>query len=313
MFIDRFVGLLPRNTLKKALEHFNKGDYRRACAEFEAYAAKRDIDQSGQEQEMVRMYMVEAYIGHAKELASGRKYSEAAEQLEKAIAVEPGYADVHYNLACLYDAAGITDKAERELRTAVAINPDFFKARVMLAKTQNDTGCNEKAAEELSDFLKVAPAFCIEHVKELIRLLRKDSDPERREELFHHILEERPSSSQVSKQISLEAIQNGDYDFALNELKKALSVNPDYPDLHNLLGIAYANKGMTDDAVVEFETALKIHPNYLKAHLNIALTLYEKDAREKAMIHLEKVLTLDPENELARNLLNELQPVANKR
>jgi lipoprotein NlpI len=90
-------------------------------------------------------------------------------------------------------------------------------------------------------------------------------------------------------------------------------MNPDYPDLHNLLGIAYANKGLTDDAIMEFETALKIHPNYLKAHLNVALTLYEKGANETAMRHLEQVLQLDPENELARNLLTELQPVANKR
>ena len=292
MFIDRFVGLLPKNTLKKALAHFNRGDYRRACAEFEAYAAKRSVDQNGQEQEMVRMYMVEAYIGYAKELATAHKYPEAAEQLEKAITVEPGYADVHYSLACLYDEMGKIERVEEKLRTAIGINPNFFKARVMLAKNHSMTGCNEKAVEELSDFLQVAPAFYIEQVKELIRLLRKDSDPEKRESIFHHILEERPSSSQVSKQ---------------------LSMNHDYPDLHNLLGIAYANKGMTDDAVIEFETALKIHPKYLKAHLNIALTLYEKGANEKAMNHLEKVLTLDPENELARNLLNELQPVVNKR
>jgi Tfp pilus assembly protein PilF len=66
---------------------------------------------------------------------------------------------------------------------------------------------------------------------------------------------------------------------------------------------------MSDDAVVEFETALKINPDYLKARLNLALALYDKGAREEAMRNLEMVLELDPENELAVNLLHELEPV----
>ena len=313
MFIDRFVVLLPKKALKKALAHFNRGDYRKACKEFEAYLAKQDDGQGGQEQEMIRMYMIESYIGCAKQLKASNKYIEAAEQLEKAIAIEPSYADVHYNLACLYEILGKYDESEGELRRAIDINPNFFKVRVMLAKNHQRSGRIGEAVEELSEFLQVAPTFFIEQVKELIRLIRAGENPEKRESIFHSLLEERPSSSQVSKQISLEAIQNGDYDFALTELKKAISMNPDYPDLHNLLGIAYANKGMTDDAVMEFEKSLKIHPNYLKAHLNIALTLYEKGANDEAMNHLEKVLALDPENELARNLLHELQPVTNKR
>ncbi len=313
MFIDRFVGLLPMNTLKKALTNFNRGNYSKTCKEFEAYVAKRGEVQDGQEQEMIRMYMVEAYIGYAKQLKASNRHVEAAKQLEKAIAIEPGYADVHYNLACLYENVEKYDAAEEELRGAISINPNFFKVRVMLAKNRHRSGHHGEAIAELSELLQAAPTFFIEQVKELIQLIRADEDPEKRESIFNNLLEERPSMSQVSKQISLEAIQNGDYDFALAELKKAISMNPDYPDLHNLLGIAYANKGMTDDAVMEFETALKIHPNYLKAHLNLALTFYEKGAHDEAMNHLDKVLGLDPENELARNLLNELQPVMNKR
>jgi protein O-GlcNAc transferase len=313
MFIDKFVGLIPKNNLKKALAYFNKGDYQKACKEFEGYLTKRREEQNGQEQEMVRMYMVEAYISYAKELKASSRYIEAAEQLEKAIEIEPGYADVHYNLACLYEILGKTDVSKEQLRTALDINSNFFRARVMLAGIYHRNDQRDKAIEELSEFLSAAPTFYTEQVRELIQLIRTDSDPEKREEIFRWILEEKPSSSQVSKQISLEAIQNGDYDFALAELKKAISLNPDYPDLHNLIGIAYANKGMTDDAIMEFETALKIHPNYLKAHLNVALTLHEKGAREEAMKHLDKVLELDPENELARNLFNELQPITIKR
>lgn len=312
MFIDRFFRFIPKSGLKKALGYFNKGDYKKACREFESYVLKRDVELQGQDQDMIRMYMVESYVEYSKELSSNNKLEESAEQLERAVKLEPRYADVHFALAKIYDKLGKSAESRKNLLDSLEINPNYFRARIMLAKNYHRDEKYENAVEELQMGLSAAPTFYIEQVKELVDLIRTDSMIEKRDDIFHRLLKERPSSSQVSKQISLEAIQDGDYDFALAELKKALSMNPNYPDLHNLLGIAYANKGMTDDALMEFETALKIHPNYLKARLNMALTYYEKGSKEESMKHLNMVLDLDPENELAKNLLQELQPVTNQ-
>jgi len=309
MFINRFVRLLPKSRLKKALALFNKGDYRKACKEFEYFQPEIAAGVAGQDHEMVRMYMVESYIEYAKILSSNGKYQEASRQLEKAIELQPGYADVQYSLGCLYEKLGRIDEARERFERALEINPKYFRARVMLAKSHLDESSPEKTLEELNRCLSASPTFFMEQVKELIELVRSGSSDEERDGIFHSLLAERPSSSQVAKQIALEAIQNGDHELATRELKRSLSMNPNYPDLHNLLGIAYANMGLIDDALLEFETSLKIHPDYLKARLNMALTLYEKGAMEEALIHLEKVLKLDPDNELAHNLLKELQPV----
>lgn len=307
--MDRFIRFLPKNRLKKALEYFNRGDYQKACREFETYLTKDADKQSAQDQEMVRMYMVESYIEYARELTSKEKYSEATQTLEKAIELQPGYADVQHTLGTLYEKIGRGVEARDRFKKALDINPNYFSARVMLAKSYIGDRNYQRTLEELSTCLSVAPTFYVDHVKNLINLVRNDAPADERETIFHQLLEEKPSSSQVSKQIALEAIRNGDCDFALAELKKSLSMNPDYPDLHNIMGIAYANKGLTDDAILEFEMALKIHPDYLKARLNLALTLYEKGDSEAAMKNLMVVLKLDPNNELAQNLLKELQPV----
>jgi protein O-GlcNAc transferase len=308
MFINRFIRMLPRSRLKKALNHFNRGEYRKACREFEAFQSLAEGIE-GQEQEMVRMYMVESYIEYAKILSSEDNFAEAAIQLERAIALQPGYADVQFNLGCLYQKLNRAIDARDRFEKALGINPKYFRARVMLAKSFLDDGERERSVEELNRCLSAAPTFFLDQVRELINAVRTESPAEERDKIFHSLLAERPSSSQVSKEIALEAIQNGDHELATRELKKSLSMNPDYPDLHNLLGIAYANMGLIDDALLEFETAIKIHPDYLKARLNVALTLYEKGSRDEAMVHLEKVLKLDPENELAQNLLKELQPI----
>lgn len=309
MFIDRFVRLLPRTGLKKAVENLNKGDYRKACRAFEDYLERQGGVRKSNDHEMVRMYLVEAYIEYAKQLEEGGRDERAAEILEKAIRIEPLYADVHYTLARVYDRIGRRLDSRNQLRKALDINQNFFRARVMLARSCAADGESAEAIEQMEVCLRIAPGFLADSVADVVDKIRRGISTADLADEFRRLLEEKPSSSQVSKQIALEAIQNGDYDFALSEIKKCLSMHPNYPDLHNLLGIAYANKGMTDDAVMEFETALKIHPEYLKARLNLALTLFEKGVRDEAVTHLERVLSLDPENELARNLMEEVRPV----
>ena len=309
MFIHRFIRMIPKNGLKKALGFFNRGQYKKACSEFETCMSVDGGAFSGQDQEMVRMYMIESYIEYSKILSSEGNFKEAAKQLERAIAIQPGYADVQYSLGCLYQKLERQEESRARFEAALGINPKYFRARVMLAKSYLDDSQADRTIEELKTGLSAAPSFYIDQVKELIVIIETGESVEKREKIFHSLLAERPSSAQVCKQIALEAIQNGDHEFAMAELKKSLSMNPNYPDLHNLLGIAYANMGLIDDALLEFETALKIHPDYLKALLNMALTLYEKSSHDEAMVYLERVLKNDPENELAKNLLKELQPV----
>ena len=313
MFVERFLRFVPKNNLKKAIGFFNKGEYRKACKEFESYIDHSGDASAGKDQELIRMYMVESYTEFSKQLDNDGDTARAVRQLEKAIELQPKYADVHYGLGKLYEKNGNRINARESLKRALNINPNYFRARVMLSRSYWLDGKHKRSAEELITSLSAAPAFFIEQVQELTGLVNHDPVNEDITDLFRKLLEERPSSSQVSKQLALESIQNGDYEFALVELKKSLSLHPDYPDLHNMLGIAYANTGMTDDAIMEFETALKINPEYLKARLNLALSLYEKGVRDESRKNLDMVLKLDPENELAKNLMNELAPVGSER
>lgn len=309
MFSERFFRFVPRSALKKALTHFNNGDYKKACRDFELYLSRMADEGKSQDQEMIRMYMVESYVEFAKSACREGARAEAAAALEKAVKLQPRYADVHLSLGRLYADLGRTGEARESYGRALTINPGYLKARFLLAKSFSDAGESERAIEELGKSLSSAPSFFADQVNDLARLIRNNAPAEERAPLFHALLEEKPTSAQVSKQIALEAIQNGEYDAAIAELKRSLSITPHYPDIHNLLGIAYANQGMTDDAIMEFETALKINPDYLKARLNLALALYEKGARDEATRNLELVLELDPENELAVNLFRELQPI----
>ncbi len=308
MFLDRFLRFFPRSYYKNALKSFNRGDYKRACRMFERYIDKHEENRI-RDEAMLRMYIVEAYFQYGKESISKGKYEESAGALERALKYEPDYADIRATLGNVYFELGKLDRAKEQYRNALEINPFYFKARVMLAKVYFSREEYERCNQELENSLSAAPAFYVNKINQLIEIIKDRGSFEESDWIFQSLLEEKPSSAQVSKQMALDAIQQGDMDFALSELRKAVKAYPNFPDLHNLLGIAYGNKGMNDDAIMEFEKALKIHPGYLKARVNLALMHYEKGCREEAVKNLEKVLELDSSNILARNIMDELQPV----
>ena len=312
MFLKRFFKFIPKSDYSRALDLFNDGHYKKALKTFEdllsRHAGEEELDVS-----TVRLYECESHVALSKQRMNEGKLNEAIEEMEKAVALKPDFADLRFNLGKLLMDASRLDAAKDHFLHALKINPKFFKARINLARAHSLRGEREVAAETLSMARESCPSFYKENLDDLIRMVRSEGGSPEIEQAFHEILDDHPSSAQVRREIAIQAIQNGDYAEAIRELKKTLAANPDYPDLHNYLGIAYGNSGMVDDSVEEFETALKINPYYLKARLNLALALYDQGRFVEAQNHIERVLTVQPENQLAKNLLAETKIMSERK
>ncbi len=300
--------MIPKDEYSRALDMYNNGHYKKALKRFEALLAESD-DSEGMDMQTLELYACEAHVALSKEHATEGNIAEAARDMEKAVALKPRFADLRYTLGTFYIKLGNLNKAKELFRNALEINPKYFKARVHLARVLLSLEEKDESTGELEAARAYCPNFYKKELDDLIRALRISTDDDDINLCFYEILEERPSSSQISREIAIEAIHNGSYTEAIRELKKAIAYQPDYPDLHNYLGIAYGNNGMVDDALEEFEVALKINPKYIKARLNLALVLYENGRFPEAKTNIEAVLEVQPENQLANNLLSELETV----
>jgi tetratricopeptide (TPR) repeat protein len=89
--------------------------------------------------------------------------------------------------------------------------------------------------------------------------------------------------------------QKGEWDKAIAEYQKAVSLRPRYADAHNNLGAAYAGKGMLDEAIAAHKQALAIRPDLLRAHLNLGVSYNKKGELDKAIEEYKAVLALDEE------------------
>lgn len=81
-------------------------------------------------------------------------------------------------------------------------------------------------------------------------------------------------------------IDSGRYDEAVRSLETAVRRQPEFPDLHNLLGLALSFAGEPLRAESHLQRALELNPDYAEAHLNLAILLFERNAYSTARDHL---------------------------
>ncbi len=93
--------------------------------------------------------------------------------------------------------------------------------------------------------------------------------------------------------------KKGLIDGAIEEYNKALAHRPDFALVYNNLGNIYFEKELFNDAINQYEKALKIYPDYEIALYNIGLSYFKKGRIDKAIIVLERALKINPLNEEA--------------
>jgi Flp pilus assembly protein TadD len=77
------------------------------------------------------------------------------------------------------------------------------------------------------------------------------------------------------------------------------AIVPESADLHNRLGIRLAEQGQFDAAVVEFRRALELAPDDGPTHWHLGAALASQGAQAEATTHLLRSVALDPANSRA--------------
>jgi tetratricopeptide (TPR) repeat protein len=79
-----------------------------------------------------------------------------------------------------------------------------------------------------------------------------------------------PGNARKEMDMALHAVKKNDEAGAVDHLRKALELDPEYMEAHNSLGIRYVTTGRSDLAVEEFQKALEMDPRNAIVHANLA-------------------------------------------
>jgi len=119
--------------------------------------------------------------------------------------------------------------------------------------------------------------------------------------------ENSPNSSLAQKNLGAMYYLDGDYDFALQQYQKALTLSQYETMVHNNIGLVYANTGRFEEAEQEYLEELSFNPYYDDAHFNLGLLYYKMERFEEAEQEWQKTLQINPYHAGAEQALNALR------
>ncbi len=198
-----------------------------------------------------------------------KDYSGAIEHYTKAIQLNSGRFDVHYNLGLAYLSQDEHEQAINSFRNCLEIKPNFPEAHYGLAielklQGQNDTAIYHlyKALESRADY------------------------PSARNSLAATLLSERR------------------FDEAIPQFHLLIKQNPNQASLHNSIGIALKLTDKIDEAISHYQEAIKLKPDYYQAYNNLANALFAQDKIDEAIYYYREALKINQNYTEAQNNLN---------
>ena len=81
---------------------------------------------------------------------------------------------------------------------------------------------------------------------------------------------------------------------AIKNFKKAITLNPNSPEVFYNLGLSFHNDGNFKSALLSYREAIKLKPNYAEAHCNLGMSFYELGDFEEALVCYQKAIEIDP-------------------
>jgi mono/diheme cytochrome c family protein len=152
-----------------------------------------------------------------------------------------------------------------------------------------------QATDEMGHlWLQILPRGAGDHRREL------------QEAVMRHRLDKNPSDVVAHMNLGAILLSRLDPQAAVSELREAVRLEPNQPEVLNMLGLGLATLNRNADAIPQFEKALRARPDYASARFNLATALAKSGRIDEAVSNLRQILAANPEDAYAKRRLADL-------
>jgi predicted O-linked N-acetylglucosamine transferase (SPINDLY family) len=110
----------------------------------------------------------------------------------------------------------------------------------------------------------------------------------------------RPPGAEACYQLGVKLQESGDLNGAIENLKQAIALRPNWAPAHLQLGHAQARQQSWEASLAAYRQALALSPNFPQAHINMGVILNSRMSRpDEALESYRKALALQPTNAIA--------------
>jgi tetratricopeptide (TPR) repeat protein len=204
----------------------------------------------------------------------------AEELFRKANAIAPGLDAPYLNLARVYFVRGDLDRAERICARALEVNPKNTDLYVLRTRVLRKKGRDDEAGRVLDQALTAVPHSGELHAERGLLLYQQGRESEGIDD-FRRAISYAPFLPEPYFHLGAALLAKGDVDESIDLLRRAVKFS-DRAETHNVLGSAYAHKGMFTEALAEFARAYELQPEYPGIRDNIANALMDMKKMQEA-------------------------------
>jgi len=206
------------------------------------------------------------YIAHNNlglALLEKGRIREATEHFNLAIQAEPGFTGSYLNLGVLLAEQGLYHEAAAVLSQALTIEPENADILANLGAVLARQGKTDEARTVLTKALELAPDLAVarENLEALSTVSQSATSRKNMD-----------AAARVTAGMALD--QQGDHEGAIQEYRKAISLDPRMPEAYSNMGIAFQNLRKFDRAIEAYKQAIRLKPDFVEAHNNLAVCLY---------------------------------------
>jgi tetratricopeptide (TPR) repeat protein len=254
----------------------------------------------------------------------------AALELERAIALKPGEAELHHRLGVALLGLGRCEESVHALGRALQLDPGRTAAYLPLVKALHSLGKTDEALITLARWIDrspqepeigaakalmdaIAPVFegqpggVQTRVARGVGLLQDADDPLGAIAIFEQVLQEHPQISIAHTLLALCYQRLDEAGRAVDELRQAAALAPREGRNHQYLGELYLGRGQAQQAKASFHRAVELNPLLDGAHLRLGELALEESDFKSARTHLRAAALLSPTVPVRAKLARALQ------
>lgn len=240
-------------------------------------------------------------------LQEAGRLDEALACLQKIVALEPDNHDAHSNLANTLQLCGRLEKAREEYERAIALHPRHADAHCNLAHLLCKLQHYDAAAHHAQKAIDIAPQLIEAYTNfaEIELARQHPAAAMQKLDALLHFAPQHPATL-IARARVLNML--GRTEEAHLTAETAVTIAPDNPGSHNVLGEVLLGRDRLDEALAAFERAAQIPGiEQRNAYRNLARVWIRRGEKEKAAQLLADLLDRHPQDQDALRLLAEIK------
>lgn len=210
----------------------------------------------------------------------------AVEAFGKAIEIDPNYAQALRHRGILRFQLSQLDLAKKDLDKAIKLESDYSDSFNTRGRVYHALGQYDKAIADFDRAMQLDPGYDSPYTNKGLALVKLGRIQEAIG-WYNKAIELKPAAQTYCNR-GTAYVRLKKYAAGEEDLKKALKLDPKFPNTHNSLGALYQMTGRKKEARKEFEIAIALDPNEISLRHNRGVLLANEGKLEEAMLDLQQ-------------------------